>query len=80
MEMKASISLPSVASHSRDTFASRPIELSFEIPYFTVSGILIRYLKIEEKSNYKASPFVRYITKNGKYYIRTSYTKPAIVN
>lgn len=75
MSLKLSINLPSVPSANREVFMSRPIELSFEIPYFTVSGILIRYLKIEDKSNYKASPFVRYITKNGKYYIRTNYVK-----
>ncbi len=75
MGLKISISLPSVPSANREVFMSRPIELAFEIPYFTVSGILIRYLKIEDKSNYKASPFVRYITKNGKYYIRTNYVK-----
>jgi AP-1 complex subunit mu len=76
MALKVSIKLPSVTSSNREVFMSRPIELSFEIPYFTVSGILIRYLKIEDKSNYKAAPFVRYITKNGKYYIRTNYVKP----
>jgi AP-1 complex subunit mu len=27
-----------------------PIEVKFEIPYFTVSGLQVRYLKIIEKS------------------------------
>ena len=71
--MSVIFNLPSLKSEKRDHFINRPIELSFEIPYFTVSGILIRYLKIEEKSNYTANPFVRYISKNGKYYIRTNY-------
>jgi hypothetical protein len=37
-----------------------PITVKFEIPYFTVSGIQVRYLKIVEKSGYQALPWVRY--------------------
>lgn len=39
--------------------------MKFEIPYFTTSGIQVRYLKIIEKSGYQALPWVRYITQNG---------------
>lgn len=42
-----------------------PISVKFEIPYFTVSGIQVRYLKIIEKSGYQSLPWVRYITQNG---------------
>ena len=42
--------------------------VKFEIPYFTVSGIQVRYLKIVEKSGYQALPWVRYITQNGDDY------------
>ena len=31
-----------------------PISVKFEIPYFTVSGIQVRYLKVVEKSGYQA--------------------------
>ncbi len=48
----------------------RPISVSFEIPYFSVSGIQVRYLKITEKSGYEAIPWVRYITQNGDFNIR----------
>ena len=48
--------LPSVSS---------PLQVKFEIPYFTVSGIQVRYLKILEKSGYEALPWVRYISANG---------------
>ena len=34
-----------------------PISVVFEIPYFTVSGIQVRYLKIIEKSGYQALPW-----------------------
>lgn len=37
-----------------------PMTVKFEIPYFTVSGIQVRYLKIVEKSGYQALPWVRY--------------------
>ncbi|KAI0323793.1 hypothetical protein GY45DRAFT_1376062, partial [Cubamyces sp. BRFM 1775] len=48
----------------------------FEIPYFTVSGIQVRYLKIVEKSGYQALPWVRYITQNGDdYSLRTALEK-----
>ncbi|KAI6703288.1 hypothetical protein NL676_012424 [Syzygium grande] len=33
-----------------------PIRVKFEIPYFTVSGIQVRYLKIIEKIDYQALP------------------------
>ena len=47
-----------------------PVKVQFEIPYFTVSGIQVRYLKIIEKSGYQAMPWVRYITNSGDYQIR----------
>lgn len=45
-------------------------QVRFEIPYFTVSGIQVRYLKVIEKSGYAALPWVRYITQNGDYQLR----------
>lgn len=67
--MRAHFKLPSVDSENLD--AKPPIEVKFEIPYFTTSGIQVRYLKIIEKSGYQALPWVRYITQNGDYQIRT---------
>jgi len=52
----------------QDTEKRAPISVKFEIPYFTVSGIQVRYLKIVEKSGYQALPWVRYITQNGDDY------------
>ncbi|KAG2377892.1 hypothetical protein C9374_008977 [Naegleria lovaniensis] len=48
----------------------RPIRVAFEIPYFTVSGLQVRYLKIMDKTGYSALPWVRYITTSGTYEIR----------
>lgn len=50
---------------AEETEKRPPINIKFEIPYFTVSGIQVRYLKIVEKSGYQALPWVRYITQNG---------------
>ncbi|MEW5313386.1 MAG: hypothetical protein WDW38_004957 [Sanguina aurantia] len=47
-----------------------PIKVKFELPYFTVSGVQVRYLKVIEKSGYQALPWVRYITTAGNYEIR----------
>ena len=70
MAMNANFSLPTVASFEREKFMKTPIQVEFEIPYFTVSGIQVRYLKIQDKSGYQAYPWVRYISKNGEYQIR----------
>jgi len=68
--MRASFGLPTV--ESEEVEGRPPIQVKFEIPYFTVSGIQVRYLKIIEKSGYQALPWVRYITQNGDYQLRTN--------
>jgi len=68
--MRAHFGLPSV--ENEDLEGKPPIKVKFEIPYFTVSGIQVRYLKIIEKSGYQALPWVRYITQNGEYMLRTA--------
>lgn len=62
-------SLPCVPTAEQSALNRRaPISVSFEIPYFTISGIQVRYLKVVEKSGYQALPWVRYVTKNGDDY------------
>ncbi len=88
--MRAHFGLPSVKSgklygscmslglrtSSKDQAVEKraPITVKFEIPYFTVSGIQVRYLKIVEKSGYQALPWVRYITQNGDDYRYKMFT------
>jgi len=67
--LRAHFGLPSISSE--DPTGKPPISVQFEIPYFTVSGIQIRYLKIVEKSGYQATPWVRYITQSGDYQIKS---------
>lgn len=68
--LRAHFGLPSVEAEVEE--GRPPIKVKFEIPYFTTSGIQVRYLKIIEKSGYQALPWVRYITQNGDYQLRTS--------
>jgi len=74
--MRAHFGLPSISANDAESKGKdenswkAPIGVKFEIPYFTVSGIQVRYLKIIEKSGYQALPWVRYITANGDYQLR----------
>ncbi|XP_072347160.1 AP-1 complex subunit mu-1 isoform X2 [Scyliorhinus torazame] len=67
--MRAHFGLPSVENENAE--GKPPISVKFEIPYFTVSGVQVRYMKIIEKSGYQALPWVRYITQSGDYQLRT---------
>ena len=53
---------PTADDAEADKWRKRSIQVRFEIPYFTVSGVQVRYLKVIEKSGYTALPWVRYIT------------------
>uniref|UniRef100_A0A673KU69 AP-1 complex subunit mu-1-like n=1 Tax=Sinocyclocheilus rhinocerous TaxID=307959 RepID=A0A673KU69_9TELE len=63
--MRAHFGLPSVEAEDKE--GKPPISVKFEIPYFTTSGIQVRYLKIIEKSGYQALPWVEM---NSFYYCR----------
>lgn len=43
---------------------------------FTSSGLLVRFLKVFEKSNYQSVKWVRYLTKAGTYQIKVSRLTP----
>lgn len=67
--LQAELGLPAVSGDEEQ--AKRPIQVKFSIPYFTTSGIQVRYLKIvEPKLMYQSWPWVRYITQSGDYAIR----------
>lgn len=68
--LRCKFSLPSVPAEEEQQGRMPPIRVKFEIPYYTVSGIQVRYLKVIEKSGYQALPWVRYITTAGEYEIR----------
>ena len=64
----AQFGLPTIRTEESDKLP--PLVVNFEIPYFTISGAQIKYLKVVEKSGYQTTPWVRYMTKNGDYQIR----------
>lgn len=67
--MRAHFGLPSVAGEGEaQAWRKKCVGVKFEVPYFTVSGIQVRYLKCIEKSGYDASPWVRYISMAGDSY------------
>ncbi|XP_071723682.1 AP-1 complex subunit mu-2-like [Rutidosis leptorrhynchoides] len=68
--LRADFKLPSVSAEEATPERKAPVRVKFEIPYFTVSGIQVRYLKIIEKSAYQTLPWVRYITMAGEYELR----------
>ncbi|ODQ65183.1 clathrin adaptor, mu subunit [Nadsonia fulvescens var. elongata DSM 6958] len=73
--VRAELGLPAVKDLEAEmSRAKRPIKVKFNIPYYTTSGIQVRYLKITEpKLQYPSFPWVRYITNSGEdYTIRMS--------
>jgi AP-1 complex subunit mu len=67
--LKAYFGLPSVESEDEDS--RRSISVEFEIPYFTVSGLRVQYLKVLERSDHEAVNWVRYMTFKRTYEFRT---------
>ncbi|KAH7929629.1 clathrin adaptor, mu subunit, partial [Leucogyrophana mollusca] len=57
----------------RQVWARPPIDVDFQVLMFTASGLIVRFLKVFEKSNYHSIKWVRYLTKaSGTYQIRVS--------
>ncbi|EGN95674.1 hypothetical protein SERLA73DRAFT_186833 [Serpula lacrymans var. lacrymans S7.3] len=55
----------------RQVWARPPIDVDFQVLMFTASGLIVRFLKVFEKSNYHSIKWVRYLTKaSGSYQIR----------
>lgn len=44
-----------------------PITMTFDVPQFTASGLRVRFLKVQEKSNYKPVKWIRYLTRAGSF-------------
>ncbi|KAK4082389.1 uncharacterized protein Triagg1_2201 [Trichoderma aggressivum f. europaeum] len=55
-----------------------PLSMNFSLLMFTSSGLLVRYLKVFEKSNYSSVKWVRYMTRAGSYEIRCVVLNPKI--
>lgn len=56
---------------NRQVWARPPIDVDFQVLMLTASGLIVRFLKVFEKSNYQSIKWVRYLTKaSGTYQIR----------
>ncbi|KAF0990009.1 hypothetical protein HZS_6883 [Henneguya salminicola] len=58
-----------VSSNEKQSLKSN-ITVSFEIPYFSISGLNIRYLKVVDKGGYNCISWVRYFSTHGAYEFR----------
>jgi AP-2 complex subunit mu-1 len=57
----------------RPPVALECVVLTRSVVMFTASGLLVRFLKVFEKSGYQSVKWVRYLSKaNGSYQIRVS--------
>ncbi len=52
---------------SEKPWVKPPIGLEFQVPMFTASGLRVRFLRVFEKSGYKPTKWIRYVTKGGDY-------------
>lgn len=51
---------------TRNRLKNQPVRVKFDIPYFAVSGLQVRYLKVDEpRLQYQSLPWVRYLTQSG---------------
>ncbi|CAI5757966.1 unnamed protein product [Candida verbasci] len=47
-----------------------PITLDFTLDMFSSSGLTVKYLRVQEKSNYKTVKWIKYASQSGSYEIR----------
>ena len=60
----------------RQPWARPPIDVDFQVLMFTASGLLVRFLKVYERSEYQSVKWVRYSTRaQGTYQIRVSTSR-----
>jgi AP-1 complex subunit mu len=71
VNLEVKLEVPSLSSHSM-AFRNQPVRVMFEIPYYTLSGLVVKYLKIKDQSGYTALSWVRYLAMNGEFVIRTN--------
>lgn len=69
----AELQLPStnaLQKKKNEYYSKLPTRIEFQIPYYTTSGIQVKYLKVNEPQlGYKTYPWVRYITESGDNYV-----------
>jgi len=67
----AEVELSSSVSGQKKAWSRPPISMEFQVPMFTASGLHVRFLKVlEQKQQYQAIKWVRYLTQAGSYQYR----------
>lgn len=65
LHLEAEVELVATTLTEKKTWSRPPINLEFQVPMFTASGLKIRFLKVWEKAGYNTTKWVRQITKAG---------------
>ncbi|OMJ19614.1 AP-2 complex subunit mu [Smittium culicis] len=69
--INATVELSSdVVSPNAFSWARPPMSLTFKLTIFTPSGLIVKFLQIQESGNYKSVKWVRYLTNAGSFTIR----------
>ena len=71
IDLEVKLDIPSLSTNSM-AFKNQPVRVLFEIPYYTLSGLIVKYLKIKDQTGYSALSWVRYLAMNGDFVIRTN--------
>lgn len=65
-----SITATVTVANGKEPVARAPMNLTFELLMFSSSGIVVRFLKVQERSQYRTIKWVRYISQGGSYEVR----------
>eukprot|EP01116_Phalansterium_solitarium_P024605 TRINITY_DN9053_c0_g1_i2.p1 TRINITY_DN9053_c0_g1~~TRINITY_DN9053_c0_g1_i2.p1 ORF type:complete len:434 (-),score=145.45 TRINITY_DN9053_c0_g1_i2:279-1580(-) len=69
--LSAEVELSASVSSQVKKWSRPPISMEFQVPMFTASGLQVRFLKVlEQKQQYQAIKWVRYVTQAGNYQYR----------
>ena len=68
--VSANVELVSTTSAGNKPWSRPPIQMEFQVPMFTASGLRVRFLKVWERSGYDTVKWVRYLSKSGAYETR----------
>lgn len=59
-----------ITSDTVNSINKPPIKLDFNLDMYNCSGLTVKFLKVNEKLNYRTVKWVKYITQSGSYEIR----------
>lgn len=69
-DYKLKCEIPLIPISNPKPWVRQPIQMEFNIPMFTASGLRVRYFHVMEKSNYKPMKWIRNVTKAGDFQFR----------